>query len=215
MRRAIQRFEGSISGARFASGDTVVVGAWRSSPLGAFVDVMWANRDGTRTLLARDERVLEFVGTHYRFDERRSVDARVRLSSSRLQVVVGPIDLEMSFDERRGAASRLLALRPRRIRTWRPWIAVEDAILRPLLAPVLGTTAAVRTRGRTADGSREWYAVHDFRPASRVRCSIDGEDLGPTADSGPAVAFGFSGFPVRAGTARVTSMIETPLASRR
>lgn len=133
------RFEGSISGARFASGDTIVVGAWRSSPFGSFADVMWSAADGRRALLAGDERVLEFVG---------------------------------------------------------------------LLGPALGPMGSVRTRGRTADGAREWYAVHDFLPATRVHGSIDGEDLGTTVEGDEADAFGFSAFPARAGTVRVTSMIE-------
>jgi hypothetical protein len=203
----ILRFDGSISGARFTSGDTIVVGAWRSSPFGPFADVMWARRDGRRALFAGDERVLGFVGTHYRFDERRQVEARVRVSSSRLCASAGPLSLEMTFGERRGLASRLLGLRPERVRTWRAWIAVEDAALRPLLAPLLGSSHSVRTRGRTAGGAREWYAIHDYRPALKARATLDGAALGPVTDDVPAAGFGFSEFPGRPGTTRVTSLI--------
>jgi hypothetical protein len=207
MGSAILRFDGSISGARFASGDTIVVGAWRSSPFGAFADVMWARGDGRRVLIAADERVLGFVGSHYRFDERRRLDVRVRVSPPRLRASAGPLSLEMTFGEGRGLASRLLGLRPERIRTWRPWIAVEDAVLRPMVAPLLGSTRSVRTRGRTAEGAREWYAIHDFRPAREARATLDGTDLGPVTDDVPAARFGFSEFPGRAGSTRVTSLI--------
>lgn len=207
MRPPVLRFDGVISGARFASGDTIVVGAWRSSPFGVFTDAMWSARDGGRVLFAGDERVLDFVGRHYRFDEVRLADVRVRRSPSLLRAEAGPITLEMTFDRRRGATSRLLRLRPSWLRTWRPWIAAEDVVVRPLLTPLLGPLASVRTRGRTIAGAPEWYAIHDFRPARTVQASVHGEGLGAPSGDGAPAPFGFSEFPRRAGSAQVTSMI--------
>lgn len=168
---------------------------------------MWSARDGARVLFAGDERVLEFVGTHYRFDELRLADVRVRRSPTLLRTEAGQIALEMTFDRRPGATSRLLRLRPSWLRTWRPWIAAEDVVLRPLLAPLLGPLASVRTRGRTIAGAPEWYAIHDFRPARTVQASVHGDDLGAPSGDAPPAPFGFSGFPRRAGSALVTSMI--------
>ncbi|GIS41883.1 MAG: hypothetical protein Ct9H90mP14_3390 [Methanobacteriota archaeon] len=46
-------FEGRISSSGFASGDRIVIGDWKKSPLGAFTNVMGAqNPDGTRVLLS-------------------------------------------------------------------------------------------------------------------------------------------------------------------
>ena len=50
--RGRHRFHGEIAGVGSSSGVRVVVGHWRESPLGTFADVMLAEPDGTRVLLA-------------------------------------------------------------------------------------------------------------------------------------------------------------------
>jgi hypothetical protein len=45
-------FTGVITAGGFTSGEMVVVGAWRTSPIGPLVDVMWVRPDGERVLLA-------------------------------------------------------------------------------------------------------------------------------------------------------------------
>ena len=62
------RFSGAIAGVGSSSGVRVVVGRWHDSPFGAFADVMLAEPDGTRVLLAPDEQVADFVSATYRFD---------------------------------------------------------------------------------------------------------------------------------------------------
>src|SRR6201999_524302 len=55
------RFTGAIAGIGSTSGVRVVVGRWDDSPFGAFADVMVAEPDGTRVLLAPDAEVSEYV----------------------------------------------------------------------------------------------------------------------------------------------------------
>jgi len=205
MARGVLRFEGWIAGAAFASGDRFVVGRWPRSPFGSFADVMWARPDGGRLLLAPDDRVLGFIGRHYAFEESRRSSVEVEISSRRIRVSAPPVDLGFEL-EPPGSMSRLLALRPRRLRTLRPWIAIEDRVARPLVAPLLGGGTGIRARGRTRAGSREWYAIHAFRLAT-ARAAIAGVDLGEAVPA-PACGFGFSEFPPMPAAVRVTSLIE-------
>ncbi len=205
MGRDLLRFDGWIAGAAFASGDRFVVGRWQRSPLGSFADVMWARPDGTRILVAPDEQVLRFVGAHYAFEECRRAPVDVDISSRLVRASAPPLALRLEL-EPPGAMSRLLALRPRRLRTFRPWIAVEDIVVRPLVAPLLAGGAGIRARGRTRTGAREWYAIHAFRAAT-AGASLDGVDLGPTVPA-RTCGFGFSEFPPMPAAVRVTSLIE-------
>ena len=199
------RFDGWIFGAAFASGDRFVAGRWPVSPLGSFADVMWARPDRTRVLLAPTEDILGFVGRHYVFEEQRVTPVHVDVTARRLRVAAPPLVMELDMNPP-GTLSWLLSLRPRWLRTSRPWIAVEDAALRPLVTPLLGGGAGIRARGRTNAGAREWYAIHAYRSAT-ARAWLEGVDLGH-AVPGRAGRFGFSEFPPTPAAVRVTSMIE-------
>jgi hypothetical protein len=200
---AVITFDGHIMGASFASGDRIVAGRWCRSPFGAFADVMWCRPDGRRVLLAPDERVRDFVAGHYAFDELAIDDIRVeRPGDGRIEATAGPVRLVLRARPP-GPASTLLAMRPRRLRTWRPWISLEDLALRPLVQPLF-VAARVRTTGVTFAGAREWYAIHDLREAD-AEASVDGVDLGAPAACEPA-GFGFSEFPSQPAIVRVTSM---------
>ena len=205
MARAPLRFDGWILGAAFASGDRFVVGTWPRSPLGSFADVMWARPDGTRVLLAPDETVAAFVRRHYTFDEHHLSAVHVEVSTRRLRVTAAPLTMDLELDPP-SLLSWLLRLRPRWLRTLRPWIAVEDVVVRPLVAPLLGWSPGIRARGRTRDGTREWYAIHAYRRAN-ARARLDGVDLGACVRA-PASGFGFSEFPAEAAAVRVTSLFE-------
>jgi hypothetical protein len=200
---AVITFDGHIMGASFASGDRIVAGRWCRSPFGAFADVMWCRPDGRRVLLAPDERVRDFVAGHYAFDELAIDDIRVeRPGDGRIEATAGPVRLVLRARPP-GPASTLLAMRPRRLRTWRPWISLEDLALRPLVQPLFAA-ARVRTIGVTFAGAREWYAIHDLREAD-AEAAVDGVDLGAPAACEPA-GFGFSEFPSQPAIVRVTSM---------
>ena len=183
-----------------------MVGRWPVSPFGGVADLMWARAGGDRVLLAERPELLEFVASHYRFDRVQRTPVRVDLLGGRTTVVeVGPVRMELELGPP-GWASRLLRLRPRFLRELPSWIAVEDAVLRPLVAPWIGAPG-IRTRGVTAAGVREWYAIHDLRPIAVARAWVDGQDLGPTARAGPA-GFGFSEFPERPALVGVTALFE-------
>ena len=203
---ALRRFDGHILGAAFASGDRFVVGRWPVSPLGGVADVMWARAGGDRVLLGERSELLEFVGSHYRFDRSEHTAVRVDLVGGRMiRVEAGPVRMELELRPP-GWASSLIRLRPGSLRERPSWIAVEDAELRPLVAPWIGAPG-VRTRGVTAEGVREWYAIHDLRPIVVSRAWVDGEDLGPTVRADPA-GFGFSEFPERPALVRITALFE-------
>ncbi len=198
-------FDGHILGASFASGDRIVVGRWLRSPFGPFADMMWCRPDGRRVLLAPDARVRDFLAGHYAFDELHveRVTAE-RIGNGAIGASAGPVRLTVR-PSGPGWASHLLALRPRGLRTARAWIDLEDRVLRPLVRPLFAA-AHVRTSGLTLAGTRERYAIHDFRHAE-ANASVDGVDLGPTAPCA-AAGFGFSEFPTTPALVRVTSMFE-------
>lgn len=81
---------GAIAGVGSTSGVRVVVGRWSDSPLGAFADAMLAEPDGTRVLLAPDDRVAAFVSATYQFERVRIGSVSVTTSSDRSWHVVGP-----------------------------------------------------------------------------------------------------------------------------
>jgi hypothetical protein len=199
------RFDGHIVGASFESGDTIVAGRWRTSPFGPFADVMWRRADGRRVLLAPTEATRAFVTSHYNFDE--AIDAPVRIErdpDGAVRVTGGPIDMTLrahGID----LPGRLIRLRPRWLRERPAWIAVEDALLRPVVGPLFGANG-VHVRGTTGAGAREWYAIHDVR-AAIATATVDGASLGATTALSSA-GFGFSEFPSRSTILRVTSLIE-------
>ena len=206
------RFDGWIAGAAFETGHRFVIGWWPSSPFGAFVDVMWSQPDGTRVLLVTRDEIRDFVGAHYRFDRCERVPIRLVTRGDTVAVSAGRCGVRYSIAGR-GAMSFLLALRPAAIRTDTRWIGVEDRLLRPLSGPLFGSATQIHARGRTAQGARQWYAIHDYR-AIRAQATVDGADAGPTV--GEAIeGFGFSAFPPRAAQVRVTSMIDATLPRHR
>jgi len=202
----VLRFDGHIIGAAFASGDTIVAGRWRTSPLGAFADAMWRRPDGSRVLFAPRDDVATFVTEHYTFEEASVSPVRVeRDGASTVRLAAGPIEL-MLRARRRELGGQLVRLRPRALRERRAWIAVEDALLRPLFSPLFGASD-VHVRGHTRNGAREWYAIHDVLAADAT-ARLDGRDLGETSSTPVPAGFGFSEVPATPSIVRVTSLIE-------
>jgi hypothetical protein len=62
-----ERLRGTISAVGVA-GERIVVGAWSSSPVGPFADVMRVGPGGVRTLLAPDQDTADYVAGIYVFD---------------------------------------------------------------------------------------------------------------------------------------------------
>lgn len=196
-----------IAAAGFESGEQTVIGMWRRSPLGRFIDVMWVRPDGERVLLAPDERVREYVGGVYEFDDQRVVRVQGGWTGGRIALRAGPLELELRSGTR-GPASWLFALRPRALRRSPAWLAVEDRLVRPLGPLVLGGTDGVRLAGTTPSGRREWYSIDDHRPIVSGRLHVDGHDAGRLADLRPDLGVGVSDFPRRPALVNVVTLIE-------
>ncbi|HSL10230.1 MAG TPA: hypothetical protein VLA82_02810 [Actinomycetota bacterium] len=200
------RFDGHIVGAGFASGHTIVAGRWRTSPLGPFADAMWRRPDGSRVLFAPTDDVEAFVERHYTFEDARVARVRVeRDAAGVVRLTAGPIELVLRA-RRRGIGGRLLRVRPQALRERPAWITIEDTVLRPLVSPLFAASD-VRVRGRTRNGAREWYAIHDVLPADAT-ATIAGEDLGDPSLAPAPAGFGFSEIPATPSIVRVTSLIE-------
>ncbi len=185
---------GVIASAGFASGDRIVVGHWDDSPLGAFADVMWAQPDGTRVLLAPHQGAADFVTALYRFDRVEICPLSVAGDGSWLEV--GAADLEMQLKAGKGVRFPMPS-RPAWFTRW-----VEG----PIAARLLG----VHTYGETDRGVREWYRADTFRPVRQGWATIRGEDAGPLAPLAPACGFNFSEPPNHPSMVAVRPLLEDP-----
>jgi hypothetical protein len=191
------RFSGGIAGVGSASGVRVVVGRWDDSPLGAFADVMVADPDGTRVLLAPDDRVADFISTTYRFD-------RIEIGSvavTRDWQVSAP-GLELALDVGgRTPLGRLLRLVPSRVATSPAWTRVTDPVSRVVLS-------GVRTRGTAGNGRREYYGATDVHRITSISGTWQGADLGVLGPVWPDPAFGFGSTPRRPSVTAIVTTVE-------
>jgi hypothetical protein len=192
------RFTGSIAGLGSSSGVRVVVGSWTESPFGAFSDVMLAESDGTRRLLAPTPDVAAFVSATYTFDDVQVVAVQVRQDGSSTFVTAG--DLELGYTQgRRTALGLALRVVPERLATATWWSHVTDLLARALLR-------GVRTRGSARDGRTETYAATDHHSVTELTGRWRGEDLGSLRPVRPAPGFGFGSTPERPS---VTTLVTT------
>jgi hypothetical protein len=205
-------FTGCIAAGSFTSGDTVVVGAWRGSPLGQVVDVMWVRPDGQRVLLAPHEQLRSYVAGLYRFDRTEVVDVSGGWDGGAVSVQAGPLRVHLVAGPR-DWRSWVFAARPRRLRRAPAWIRVEDVVGRPLVGLLIGGAAGVRAAGRAPGGQRELYGVDDWRPVAHGRLEVEGVDAGGLTDLRPDLDVGLSAFPTRPAVVHVGTLIERP-ASR-
>ena len=211
-RRRLDRFEGIIAAGSFGSEQArhdVVVGCWRRSTLspGAFVDVMWIDPGGCRTLLAPTAAVRDFVTGVYAFDVASVVPVRGGWDGARVAVTAGPLRLELVAGARTWR-SWLFASRPRALLRRPGWVEVEDRLARPLVGRLLGGAAGVRAAGVTPGGRREWYGAADWRPVSAGRLLLDGTDVGPMGSLRSTLGVGLSSFPTRPAVVNVITTIE-------
>jgi hypothetical protein len=201
----MERFDGHILGAAFTSGHRIVAGRWVDTPLGGFTDVMWRQPDGRRILMASSDAAAAFIDRHYTFDERHIVPVSIDRAGQRIELHAGPMDLTLDLLPP-GLPSLLLRAQPTGLRRSPTWLSLADTLVRPILGPLLYGGGQTRIRGTTRAGTREWYAIHDFRRAN-ARATIDGRAIGAVGACPPA-HFGFSEFPDGAALVRVTSLFE-------
>jgi hypothetical protein len=192
------RFRGTIAGVGSTSGVRVVVGWWRESPYGAFADVMLADADGTRVLLAPDPGVAHFVAGTYAFDRVEIVPVVINRSGATVHVTAGPLDL--SYDVgRRAPLGRLLRLVPTALATSPGWSRVTDPVARLLLR-------GVRTRGSAGRGRTEVYGATDLHLVERMHGTWRGRPLGELRPVTPEPRFGFGSTP---SVPSVTTLVTT------
>lgn len=207
------RFDGHIAGFGTGSGLRVVVGHWHVSPFGSFTDVMLQGPDGTRTLVAPDPAIADYVGATYRFDE-----VRVEPVSCAIAPVVTPVEtgdggvLTATLDLAAGALTATVGIGGRTgwgrlLRRVPGPLAAAPAWLR-LIDPVAARVVrGVHTAGAAGGGRREFYGVRDLHRVVSVDGDDDGVDLGGLRPLAPPVTFGFSSAPTAPSLARVTTTI--------
>jgi hypothetical protein len=193
-----RRFVGEIAGVGSASGVRVVVGRWLESPLGSFADVMLAEPDGTRWLLAPDEDVAEFVSTTYSFDRVAIGPVAVDVDGPGWRLAAPGLELDLEVGHRT-ALGRLLRAVPRRVATAPAWARLTDPVARTVLR-------GVRTRGTAGNDRREYYGATDLHRITALRGTWQGRPLGPLAPVSPEPGFGFGSTPRRPS---VTTLITT------
>jgi hypothetical protein len=185
--RAASRFRGTIAGFGSTSGIRIVVGSWEESPFGAFSDVMLAQADGTRRLLAPSDEVAIFVADTYSFDVVEVVPVAVRRSGAVVSAAAG--ELEVSYEVgRRTTLGRALRLVPGRLATSPSWCRVTDPVARAVLR-------GVRTRGSAGGGRVESYGATDHHAIAAMHGTWRGRDLGALAPVLPEPGFGFGSTP--------------------
>ncbi|MGW0159590.1 hypothetical protein ACWDUN_09750 [Mycobacterium sp. NPDC003323] len=202
--RRMQRlvFDGHIAGFGTEAGIRFVVGVWRSSPFGAFADVMVQTADDVRILLAPDDQIAEFVSATYSFDRVRIGPVEAAVGSDRL--TVGTADLAATVILGGPARfDRLLRLVPAPLARAPWWLR--------MISPIAGVLVpGVHTAGTAGNGRREYYGVRRTRHVESVSGTFDGTALGGTADLHPPVGFGFSSAPTNPQVVTVTTTIDLP-----
>lgn len=196
--RSRDRFRGRIAGVGTTSGVRVVVGHWQQSPLGSFSDVMLAEPDGRRHLLAPSREVADYVASTYSFDEVHVVPVAVSDEPGSWQVRAGGLELCVGVG-RRTTLGVLLRLVPRALAEAPWWTVVTDPVARRVLR-------GVRTRGSAGGGRREFYGATDHRRVLSVGGRWRGADLGSLAPVAPEPGFGFGSTPERPS---VTDLVTT------
>jgi hypothetical protein len=191
-------FRGCIAGLGTSSGVRIVVGCWAESPYGAFADVMLAEPDGTRRLLAPTREIADFVAATYRFDEVMVVPVEVSTTGSRVVVVAGDLRLDYALG-RRTPLGRALRLVPAHVATSPAWARVTDLVSRLVLR-------GVRTRGSAGGGRTESYGATDHHRVDSMTGTWRGRDVGRLAPVLPEPGFGFGSTPA---VPSVTTLVTT------
>jgi hypothetical protein len=201
-------FEGCIAGAGFASGDAVIVGAWRASPFGTFVDVMWRRPDGERVLLAPTPAIANYVAALYRFDRVEVTGITGGWDGESVAVEAGGLRIRLQAGHR-GAQSWLFALRPRVLRRRPWWVQVEERLARPVIGRVIGGAQGVRAAGIAPGGQREYYSVDDYRRVVAGELTVGGRDAGALRCLPADLGVGLSAFPTVPAVVYVGTFIES------
>lgn len=177
----------------FASGDRVVVGHWDASPIGPFVDLMWATPEDERVLIVSDERAQAFVTAVYEFD-RVQLDRRLEAFWDGRTLAVAGADRRVALRIGRGIP---FPPRPLWVTRW-----IEPSIGR-------WVTGAV-SYGTSPTGVREWYPARRVSRIVAADAWVGDQHLGRHGPPLPAVRFGFSEPPRWSALTEVRPRLEDP-----
>ncbi len=200
------RFRGRIAGLGTSSGVRVVVGWWEESPYGAFADVMLADADGTRRLLAPSDEVAGFVSATYRFDDVQVVPVEVTADGPRVSLTAGELAVGYTVG-RRTTLGRALRAVPAPVATSPGWCRVTDPVARVVLR-------GVRTRGSAGGGRTESYGATDLHRIDAAHGTWRGRDLGSLRPVLPEPGFGFGSTPPAPSVTTLVTTVERGLAWR-
>jgi hypothetical protein len=195
------RFRGTIAGLGSSSGIRIVVGSWTDSPYASFSDVMLAEADGTRRLLAPTAEVAAFVSGTYVFDDVIVVPVDLQEGAS-VRVRAGDLDLSYRLGRRTPLGWALRAVPPPVASSlW--WSRVTDPLARLV-------TPGVRTRGSGGHGRSEVYAATDHHAITHLVGTWRGRDLGHLAPVRPDPGFGFASTPERPSLTTLVTTVSVP-----
>tara|TARA_B110000444_G_scaffold11420_1_gene9758 strand:- start:2527 stop:3447 length:921 start_codon:yes stop_codon:yes gene_type:complete len=183
-------FKGRISSSGFASGDRIVVGDWKESPLGSFTDIMWARPDGHRTLIAPNQEVVDYVEGMYSFDEIKIQDITVTEKQRRFTLSCESMDLDFSWKKGWKIPFRRSLF----------FIATVELFFAKLF---FGT----RTHGTTKNNRKEWYAIDRVSNITDANATIEGKDAGGKMPMKEPCKFGFSEAPKKPSSCEVRTHI--------
>lgn len=182
---SLETLFGTITSLGFRSGHRFVIGHWQHSPIGPFADIMWAQPDGHRVLLASPP-AAEFVTSVYPFEDIRLCMVSPLIEDQQTIVEVG--DLAISFTL--GKSKMPFPPRPR-------WITatIENQISQILLG--------VNTFGISPSGVSEWYRSRSLRFIKSASGSLNHNDLGTLCPVERPLGFGFTDPPRRPAQVRL------------
>ena len=183
-------FKGRISSSGFASGDRIVVGDWKESPLGSFTDIMWARPDGHRTLIAPNQEVVDYVEGMYSFDEIKIQDITVTEKERRFTLSCESMDLDFSWKKGWKIPFRRSLF----------FIATVELFFAKLF---FGT----KTHGTTKNNRKEWYAIDRVSNITDANATIEGKDAGGKMPMKEPCKFGFSEAPKKPSSCEVRTHI--------
>jgi hypothetical protein len=182
--------DGTISAAGFASGDRLVVGSWEDSPIGPFLDIMWAEPDNWRTLLVPHERAGAFVSALYEFDS-LIVDPALKRTVDGRTISISWTNAQVEFE-----VGRSVPFPPR-----------PNWVTRRVEKPLARAALSVETHGMTPSGIEETYKARRLRRIVDGWAVVAGRDLGQLGPPTPACGFGFSEPPPFASVADVSPIL--------
>ena len=187
----MDRFEGRISASSFSTGERIVIGDWSKSPLGKFVNIMWARPNGRRILISPSEKCAEYVSKIYSFEEVIIQPIEIKRNTNKIEIKA--LDLKLIFEWK--SFFPLPINRPR----W--FISTIENFIGNL---VFGS----KTFGKTRDGRKEWYMIKGISFISKAHGENRGESFGTIEYHKIPALFGFSEPPKRPSSVKVVSLIE-------